>query len=323
MKMIKTIGVLTSGGDAPGMNAAIRAVVRTGCANGLRVMGIQRGYQGLIDGAIEELTPRSVSDTLQRGGTFLQSARCEAFKEEAGIIRAIEVSKVFGMDAIVVIGGDGSFRGARDLSRHGLTTVGIPGTIDNDIDCTEYTIGYDTAMNTAMDAIDKIRDTISSHQRCSIVEVMGRGAGHIALSLSIANGAEAVVVPEKPFSIDEDIIKPIFACRNRGKKHYIIILAEGVGKAEEIKQEIHQKTGIEARISVLGYIQRGGSPTARDRIEASRMGAHAVNILLAGCDSRIVALKNGLVTDIPIEEALGMQKSISAEDLALTKILST
>lgn len=321
--MIKTIGVLTSGGDAPGMNAAIRAVVRAGCANGLRVMGIQRGFQGLIDGEIKELTARDVSDTLQRGGTFLQSARCKAFMEEAGIARAIEVAKVFGIDAVVVIGGDGSFRGARDMSRMGMTAVGIPGTIDNDIHCTEYTIGYDTALNTAMDAIDKIRDTISSHQRCSIVEVMGRGAGHIALSLSIANGAEAVIVPEKDFSVDEDIIKPIFACRNRGKKHYIIILAEGVGKAEEIKAAIHEKTGIEARISVLGYIQRGGSPTARDRIEASRMGAHAVKILLEGCDSRIVALQNGEITDIPIEEALNMKKSISESDLTLTRILST
>ncbi len=321
--MIKTIGVLTSGGDAPGMNAAIRAVVRTGCANGLRVMGIQKGFQGLIDGEIRELTARSVSDTLQRGGTFLQSARCEAFREESGILRGIEVAKVFGIDAIVVIGGDGSFRGARDLARYGMTTVGIPGTIDNDIDCTEYTIGYDTAMNTAMEAIDKIRDTISSHQRCSIVEVMGRGAGHIALSLSIACGAEAVIVPEKGYSADEDIIKPIFACRNRGKNHYIVILAEGVGKAEEIKAEIHQKTGIEARITVLGYIQRGGSPTARDRMEASRMGAHAVELLMQGCDSRIVALQQGKITDIPIEEALLMKKTISPEDLNLTKILST
>ena len=263
---MKTIGVLTSGGDAPGMNAAIRAVVRAGSAKGMRVMGIHRGFQGLIDGEIQELTPRSVSDTLQRGGTFLQSARCKAFMEEEGVRRAMEVAGVFGIEAIVVIGGDGSFRGARDLSRLGMTTVGIPGTIDNDINCTEYTIGYDTAMNTAMDAIDKIRDTISSHQRCSIVEVMGRGAGHIALSLSIANGAEAVIVPEKEFSIDEDVIKPIFACRNRGKNHYIIILAEGVGKAEEIKAAIHQKTGIEARISVLGYIQRGGSPMMISRL---------------------------------------------------------
>lgn len=321
--MTKTIGVLTSGGDAPGMNAAIRAVVRTGCAKGARMMGIYRGFQGLIDGEIKELTPRSVSDILQRGGTFLQSARSQEFREEAGVKRAIEVARVFGIDAVVVIGGDGSFRGARDLSRHGLPAVGIPGTIDNDIDCTEYTIGYDTALNTAMDAIDKIRDTISSHQRCSIVEVMGRGAGHIALSLSIANGAEAVIVPEKDFSIDEDIVKPIFACRNRGKKHYIIILAEGVGKAEEIKAGIHQKTGIEARITVLGYIQRGGSPTARDRILASRMGSHAVDILLDGCDSRIVAIQNGKVTDIAMEDAFNMKKSISEADLALTKILST
>lgn len=320
--MINTIGVLTSGGDAPGMNAAIRAVVRAGCANGMRVMGIYRGFQGLIDGEISELTPRSVSDILQRGGTFLQSARSKAFMEEEGMKRAIEVAKVFGLDGIVVIGGDGSFRGARDLSRLGLTTVGIPGTIDNDINCTEYTIGYDTATNTAMEAIDKIRDTISSHQRCSIVEVMGRGAGHIALSLSIANGAEAVLVPEKDFSVDEDVIKPIFACRNRGKKHYIIILAEGVGKAEELKKAIHEKTGIDARISVLGYIQRGGSPTARDRIEASRMGHHAVEVLLQNNGSRIIALQGGQITDLPIEEALNMKKSISEVDLSLTKILS-
>ena len=320
--MVKTIGVLTSGGDAPGMNAAIRAVVRSGIAHNMRVMGISRGYQGLINGDIHEMTLRSVSDTLQRGGTFLQSARCKEFTTEEGQIRAMEVAKVFGIDAIVVIGGDGTFRGARDLSRHGMTMVGIPGTIDNDIDCTDYTIGYDTAMNTAMEAIDKIRDTASSHQRCSIVEVMGRGAGHIALSLSIANGAEAVIVPEKGYSVDEDIIKPIFGCRNRGKNHYIVILAEGVGKTDEIAAEIQKKTGIDARVSILGYIQRGGSPTARDRIEASRMGGHAVSILAKGCDSRIVALKNGVVTDFPIEEALSMKKSISESDLALTKILS-
>ncbi len=320
--MIKTIGVLTSGGDAPGMNAAIRAVVRSGIAHDMRVMGISKGYRGLINGDIKEMHLRSVSDTLQRGGTFLQSARCKEFTTEEGQIRAMEVAKVFGIDALVVIGGDGTFRGARDLSRHGMTVVGIPGTIDNDIDCTDYTIGYDTAMNTAMEAIDKIRDTASSHQRCSIVEVMGRGAGHIALSLSIANGAEAVIVPEKDYSVDEDIIKPIFGCRNRGKNHYIVILAEGVGKTDEIAAEIQQKTGIDARVSILGYIQRGGSPTARDRIEASRMGGHAVSILAKGCDSRIVALKNGLVTDFPIEEALSMKKSISASDLALTKILS-
>ncbi len=320
--MVKTIGVLTSGGDAPGMNAAIRAVVRGGIAHNMRVMGISRGYQGLINGDIHEMTLRSVSDTLQRGGTFLQSARCKEFTTEEGQIRAMEVAKVFGIDAIVVIGGDGTFRGARDLSRHGMTMIGIPGTIDNDIDCTDYTIGYDTAMNTAMEAIDKIRDTASSHQRCSIVEVMGRGAGHIALSLSIANGAEAVIVPEKGYSVDEDIIKPIFGCRNRGKNHYIVILAEGVGKTDEIAAEIQKKTGIDARVSILGYIQRGGSPTARDRIEASRMGGHAVSILAKGCDSRIVALKNGVVTDFPIEEALSMKKSISESDLALTKILS-
>ena len=322
MSKIKTIGVLTSGGDAPGMNAAIRAVVRSGIAHGFRIMGISRGYQGLIEGDIHELSARSVSDTLQKGGTFLRSARSVEFTKPEGAVRAMEVSRIFGIDAIVVIGGDGSFRGARDLSAQGMTVVGIPATIDNDIACTDYTIGYDTATNTAMEAIDKIRDTASSHQKCSIVEVMGRSAGHIALSVSIANGAETVLVPEKGFSMDEDIIKPIFECNSRGKAHFIIILAEGAGKSEELAAAIREKTGMEARVSILGYIQRGGTPTARDRIEASRMGGHAVEILAAGCDSRVVALKGGEITDFPIAEALNMQKSISEKDLKLSKVLA-
>lgn len=256
-KTVKTIGVLTSGGDAPGMNAAIRAVVRSGIANGLRVMGIRKGYEGLISGDIFEMTPRSVSDILQRGGTVLQTARSKEFKTDAGMAKAISIAKVFEIDGIVVIGGDGSFRGARDLSIRGLPTVGIPGTIDNDIGCSDYSIGYDTCLNTVVQAIDKIRDTATSHERCSVVEVMGRRAGHIALNVGIATGAEAVIIPERPYDFDRDVLKPIFEGKQRGKKHNMIILAEGIGGGIEMAAKIEEMTGIETRATILGYIQRG------------------------------------------------------------------
>lgn len=322
MSEIKTIGVLTSGGDAPGMNAAIRAVVRTGVYHGFKVMGIRKGYNGLINGEITEMTARSVSDTIHRGGTILQTARCMEFKTEEGIKRAISMAKVFGIDAIVVIGGDGSYRGAREMSNLGMPVIGLPGTIDNDIGCSDYTIGYDTALNTVLDALDKIRDTAYSHERCSVLEVMGRHAGYIALNVGIAGGAEAVILPEKPFDINKDIIKPIIDCRNRGKKHYVVIVAEGIGGAIEISKQIEEKTGIEARATILGHIQRGGSPTVYDRVMASQMGAKAVDLLKEGIVNRIVSLKDNKLIDIEINEALEMKKSIDEDMVELSRILA-
>ncbi len=322
MSEIKTIGVLTSGGDAPGMNAAIRAVVRTGIYNGFKVMGVKKGYNGLISGDIFEMDLRSVSDIVHRGGTVLRTARCLAFKTEDGIMKAVNMARVFRIDALVIIGGDGSFRGARDLSRHGLDVIGIPGTIDNDIGCSEYTIGYDTALNTVQDAMDKIRDTAYSHERCSVLEVMGRHAGYIALNIGIACGAEVVLLPERPFDFDEDLIKPIIEGRNRGKKQYSVIVAEGVGGAIEIAKKIEEVTGIESRATILGHLQRGGSPTVRDRVIASMMGAHATEILKKGVANRIIALKDSKVVDIEINEALEIEKQIDDNMVELSKILS-
>lgn len=322
MGQIKTIGVLTSGGDAPGMNAAIRAVVRAGIYHGFKVMGIRKGYNGLINGDITEMSLRSVSDIIHRGGTILQTARCLEFKTEEGLKKAASMAKVFGIDALVVIGGDGSYRGARDLSKYGLGVIGLPGTIDNDISCSEYTIGYDTALNTVQDALDKIRDTAYSHERCSVLEVMGRHAGYIALNVGIAGGAEAVILPEKPFDINKDIIKPIIEGRNRGKKHYVVIVAEGVGGAGEVAKYIEDKTGIEARETILGHIQRGGSPTVRDRVMASMMGARAVELFKEDIVNRIVAVKDGKIVDYDIDEALQMKKDIDEKLVELSKILA-
>ncbi|HOM03094.1 MAG TPA: 6-phosphofructokinase [Acetivibrio sp.] len=323
MSNVKTIGVLTSGGDAPGMNAAIRAVVRTGLYYGFKVMGIRKGFNGLINGEIEEMTARSVGDIIHRGGTILQTARSPQFKTEEGLKKAMSMAKVFGIDALVVIGGDGSYRGARDISRLGLNVIGIPGTIDNDIACTDYTIGYDTAMNTVQDAIDKIRDTAYSHERCSVLEVMGRHAGYIAVNVGISGGAEAVVLPEKPYDMDTDIIKPIIEGRNRGKKHYLVIVAEGVeGKAIEIAKEITEKTGVEARATILGHIQRGGSPTVYDRVMASQMGAKAVEVLKENKRNRIIVFKDNQVGDVDLDEALEAKKTISEDLIQLSKILS-
>lgn len=307
---VRTIGVLTSGGDSPGMNAAVRAVVRAGAAKGLRVMGIRRGYEGLLSGDIFEMTPRTVSDILHRGGTVLQTARSKIFETDEGLSKAISIAKVFELDGLVVIGGDGSFRGARDLSLRGLPTVGIPGTIDNDIGCSDYTIGYDTCLNTVQDAIDKIRDTATSHERCSVVEVMGRSAGHIALNVAVASGAEVVLIPERPYDFDRDVLKPIFEAKQRGKKHNMIIVAEGVGGAVEIAQRIEELTGIETRATILGYIQRGGSPSIRDRVMASEMGVMAVELLSNGIGNRVIAFRNNKVCDFDILEGLNMKKSI-------------
>jgi len=322
MSKIKTIGVLTSGGDAPGMNAAIRAVVRAGINAGFKVVGIQRGYAGLIKGDIVEMNLRSVSDIIHRGGTILKTARCPEFTTEEGLKKAASMANVFGIDAVVVIGGDGSYRGARDLSKYDVPVIGMPGTIDNDIGCTEYTIGYDTALNTVLDAIDKIKDTAYSHERCTVLEVMGRQAGYIALNVAIAGGAEVVLLPEKSFDMDKDIVKPIIEGRNRGKKDYSVIVAEGVGGVIEISEEIQEKTGIEARYTILGHIQRGGSPTVYDRVMASRMGGKAIEALKEGRVNRVICLQSNKLVDIDIDEGLETKKSIDLSQLELFKVLS-
>lgn len=308
----KTIGVLTSGGDAPGMNAAIRAVVRTSLKKGYKVIGIQRGYNGLIHDELVEMNMRSVSDIIHRGGTMLYTARCPEFREMPGILKAKENCIKAGIDGIVVIGGDGSFRGAADLSAQGIPCVGIPGTIDNDISCTEYSIGYDTAMNTAVEMIDKIRDTAQSHDRCSVVEVMGRRAGHIALNTGIACGATAIILPEVEFKL-EDVIEKIRVSQKLGKHHYIILVAEGIGKVDEISKEIEKATGIETRGTVLGHVQRGGNPSVRDRVIASQMGYYAVELLEKGIGNRVIGMKNDELVDYDIQEALQMKKPFNSE----------
>lgn len=319
---IRTIGVLTSGGDAPGMNAAIRAVVRVGNYYKLKVMGIRRGYNGLINGEMSEMGARSVSETLQKGGTILQTARCLEFKTEEGVDKAVEIAKVFGLDGLVVIGGDGSFRGARDLCAKGLPTIALPGTIDNDISCSEYTVGYDTCLNTVKDAVDKIRDTAQSHERCSIIEVMGRAAGYIAIQAAIACGAEVVLLPEREWSFDEDVLRPILESKARGKKHSIVVVAEGIGGVIEMAKEIEEKTGIETRATILGHVQRGGSPTVRDRVIASEMGGRAVELLLEGKQNRIVCMRDHKIVDVDIEEGLAMTKELPQNLVDLAKKLS-
>ncbi len=309
---MKKIGVLTSGGDAPGMNAAYRAVVRAGLKKGMDVVGIYRGYNGLINGEIHDLNERSVSDIIQRGGTALFTARCEEFRHKEGVDKAVATCKANGIEGIVVIGGDGSFRGAADLSAAGIPCIGVPGTIDNDIAMTEYTIGYDTAMNTAMELIDKLRDTASSHDRISVVEVMGRRAGYIALNTGIACGAIAIITSEMPYDLDA-ITTKINNTQTTGKHHFIIVVSEGVGNAEQIAKDIEAKTGIEARATILGHVQRGGSPTVRDRVEASKLGYYAVSLLEKGIGNRVVGLKEGKVIDVDIQEALQMKKPFLEE----------
>lgn len=321
-KAIKTIGVLTSGGDAPGMNAAIRAVVRKALSNGVEVKGIKKGYAGLLNEEIVDMEKRDVSDIIQRGGTVLGTARCPEFKEEAVQQKAADICKAHGIDGLVVIGGDGSYRGAQALSRHGVNTVGLPGTIDLDISCTDYTIGFDTAINTAMDAIDKVRDTSSSHERCSIIEVMGRNAGYIALWCGIANGAEDILLPEKYDFNEQSIINNIIRNRKLGKTHHIIINAEGIGHSTSMARRIEAATGMETRATILGYMQRGGSPTCKDRYYASIMGAYAADLLCDGKTNRVVCYKNGSFCDFDIEEALSMTKDIPEYEYEVAKALS-
>ena len=310
---LNSIAVLTSGGDAPGMNAAVRAVVRSAINKNIQVYGIRRGYNGLLTGEVVQMNLRSVSDIIHRGGTMLCTARSEEYNTPAGVKKAADYCRSLGVNGVVVIGGDGSFRGARDLSGAGIPCVGIPGTIDNDIACSEYTIGFDTAMNTALEMVDKIRDTAQSHDRCSVVEVMGRRCGDIALHTGIACGATAILVPEKPVDIDKMVVQKILDTKATGKRHFIVVVAEGVGRTEEIAKYIEEKTGIESRATILGHVQRGGSPTLRDRVVASAMGHHAVELLSNGIGDRVVALQNGNIVDLDITEALNMKRVFDEE----------
>ena len=319
---MKSIAVLTSGGDAPGMNPAVRAVVRTACQRGIKVYGVDRGYTGLINGDIHEMNLRSVSDIITRGGTILYSARCPEFKTEEGLQKAVATCKKFGIDGMVIIGGDGSFRGARDLSLRGIPCIGLPGTIDNDISCTDYTIGYDTCLNTIVQMVDRIRDTSESHDRCTVVEVMGRGAGYLALEAGIAVGATSIIVPEVEHDIERDVIARIREFQKTGKKHFVVIVAEGVGGTAEIAKKIEAETGVESRATILGHVQRGGSPTARDRIMASQMGSRAVDLLTQGIGNRVVGIRDNKIVDFDIFEALKMTKTIDMKDYELAHEIS-
>jgi len=309
---MKNIAVLTSGGDAPGMNAAIRAVVRMGINSGFDVFGVRKGFRGLINGDFEKMNESSVSDIIQRGGTILQTARSEEFKTEEGQNKAVKMAKIFDIDGLVVIGGDGSFAGAKKLSEKGVACIGVPGTIDNDLAYTDYSIGFDTAVNNVLDAINKIRDTSSSHERASIIEVMGRNSGDIALYAGLAGGAEGIIVPEMGFELD-DICRLLIERKNKGKLHSIIILAEGVGDAKQLEQQIMDNVDIEVRSTILGYIQRGGSTTAFDRILASRLGARAVELLAEGKSARVVGIRDNKLIDVEIGEALSMKKNFPRE----------
>ncbi len=318
---VNTIGVLTSGGDAPGMNAATRAVVRTALAQGLKVKGVLKGYNGLLNEEIIDMDATSVSDTISRGGTILYTARCLEFVDPDYQKKGADICKKHGIDGLVVIGGDGSFKGAQKLSALGINTIGVPGTIDLDIACTDYTIGFDTAINTAMQAIDKIRDTSTSHERCSIIEVMGRNAGHIALWCGIANGAEEILLPGKYDYNEERIINNIIDNKKKGKKHHIIVNAEGIGHSTEMARRIEEATGVETRATILGHMQRGGSPTCKDRVYASMMGAMAVDLLLQGKSNRVVAHAGGEFVDYDIDEALAMTKDVDQHMYEVSKLL--
>lgn len=323
MNKINCIGVLTSGGDAPGMNAAIRAVVRTAEFYGIKVKGVRNGYEGLLHGDVFEMDAAYVSKTMQRGGTILRTARSKEFQKIEGVRRAINEARYFGIEGLVVIGGDGSFRGASDLCKEGLPTIGIPGTIDNDIPYTEHTIGFDTAINTAMEAVDKIRDTADSHSRCNVVKVMGRNSGNIALNVGIASGAEAILIPEQEFDFERDVLTPIENGEKRGKKHFIIIVAEGVKiDVYELEKRIQGETNIETRTTILGYFQRGGAPSTLDRVRASEMGCKAVQLLKEGVGNRVIGIKNNKVFDMDIFEALEMKGSTREDLIELSQILS-
>lgn len=310
---MKTIGVLTSGGDAPGMNAAIRAVVRTACENGIKVFGINEGYKGLIENNLKELNIRSVSDIIHRGGTMLHSARCREFQKEEGMQKAIATCKEHGIEGIVVIGGDGSFRGARDLSLRGIPCIGVPGTIDNDIVSSDYTIGYDTCLNTVMQMVDRVRDTVESHSRCIVVEVMGNKCGDLTLNAGIAVGATAIVIPEIQSDIEKHVIERIKRTQTTDKKHFIVMVAEGIGGVEALARKIEKECVVESRAVILGHVQRGGSPTVRDRVVASQMGYKAVQLLMQGIGNRVVVQKDDHIIDYDIYEALSMERKVNSE----------
>ena len=310
-KQIRRIGVLTSGGDAPGMNALIRSVVRSASANEISVLGIRRGYSGLINGDIIEMGARSVDGIIRKGGTMLYTARCKEMLTEEGLQKAADTCRYLGIDGLICCGGDGTFRGAQALSRKGVPCIGVPGTIDNDIGCSDYTIGFDTACNTAIECIDKLRDTMQSHERCSVVEVMGRRAGHLALQVGCAVGATAICLPERQLDFDTEIVERMRIGRIKGRNHHIIIVAEGYGSAQEVADQIHEATGIDTRVTILGHIQRGGSPSAMDRVMATRMGYAAVRALMEGKTNRVVVSDNNIVTDIDIEEGLAQSKDLN------------
>ena len=319
---VRRIGVLTSGGDAPGMNAAVRSVVRAAIFRGIEVVGIRRGWNGLINGDIVRLDEKSVAHIINRGGTILYTARSEEFRTPEGQQRAVNTCKLLGLDGIVAIGGDGTFRGALALSQHGISVVGIPGTIDNDIACTNYCIGFDTAANTAIECIDRLRDTMQSHERCSVVEVMGRNAGHLALYVGLAVGATAVLVPEQQEDFPKEIIEKIRNARLNGFTHYMVVVAEGAGSAYDVAKKIKEEICIEPRVTVLGHIQRGGTPTARDRVTATRMGYRAVDILASGGTNRVICINDGRMCDIDIEEGLALRKGIDQEEWTVLEAMT-
>ncbi|MDP4550902.1 6-phosphofructokinase [Guptibacillus hwajinpoensis] len=318
---MKRIGVLTSGGDSPGMNAAIRAVVRKAIYHDIEVYGIYHGYTGLMNGNIKKMEIGSVADIIHRGGTMLYSARCPEFKTLEGQLKGVENLKKFGIEGLVVIGGDGSYRGAQKLTGHGFPTIGIPGTIDNDIPGTDFTIGFDTALNTVIQAIDKIRDTATSHERTYVIEVMGRDAGDIALWSGLADGAESILIPEEKFEM-ADILSRLKRGHDRGKRHSIIVVAEGVGSGVEIGKQIQEEMNMETRVTVLGHVQRGGSPTASDRVLASRLGARAVELLLEGAEGRTVGIQNNEIVDLDINEALALPHEVNQKMCQLARELS-
>ncbi|MEA4964509.1 MAG: 6-phosphofructokinase [Oscillospiraceae bacterium] len=320
---VKRIGVLTSGGDAPGMNAAIRGVVRTCLSRDIECIGIRRGWQGLINGDICKMDVNSVSHIINRGGTLLYTARSDEFRTEEGQKKAVATSRLLGLDGIVAIGGDGTFRGALALSQYGISVVGIPATIDNDIVCTDYTIGFDTAANTAVEAVDKLRDTMQSHERCSVVEVMGRNAGHLALYVGLAVGATAVLIPEKPLDFQKDVVEKIRNARLNGKTHYMVVVAEGAGSAFDVAAQIRETIALDPRVTVLGHIQRGGSPSARDRVMGTRMGYCAVDALAAGKTNRVVCVKNANLVDVDIKEGLEMRKTINPQQYLILEAMTT
>ena len=319
---VQRIGVLTSGGDAPGMNAAIRSVVRSAIYRGIDCVGIRRGWNGLIHGDIVQMDANSVNHIISSGGTILYTARSQEFMTEEGQIKAVNTCKLLGLEGIVAIGGDGTFRGAHALSKYGISVVGVPATIDNDIACTDYTLGYDTASNTAVEAIDKLRDTMQSHERCSVVEVMGRNAGHLALYVGLAVGATAVLVPEKPLNFERDVVEKIRIARLRGKTHYMIVVAEGACSAMEIGEKIHETLALDPRVTVLGHIQRGGTPSARDRVMATRMGYHAVEVLAAGRTNRLVCVERGILKDVDLSEGLSMKKNLSEQQYRVLEAMT-